>query len=344
MGTMQTETKLLMDLIGFPDSSQRLTYDVREADVVSLLSPAIENKIEMIYSEKAANLFKNSKILENLRQSYFKRSQSVLALIGEMSKILAHNQLEYAVFKTIRPFPFVTVDIDILFFSQKEFFQAYRVLNRSYKVAGYGPHSISLHDQKRDIILDLHSEIAVSRMIYIKKDLLRKYAIESKVDGIQTSVLDSPAAVLTLVAHALYKEQTITLSDYYSIMLLMLNMTAQQCRDMVELADQTHTSPSLKVALDLLYTVGAGKRLSIVKETSQTINLSEIEKKAADLALSQTQKIRFPFIYNPASVALAFAAKMFGDPLMRSTFAHQTAEILTNAPELTKNVLLHFKG
>lgn len=344
MVTMHAETKLLMDVVNLPARSQRNTSNLNEADMVPLLSPADENKIQMLFLGKAFSLFKTSKVLEYLYQSCFRKSQSVLALLGDMSKVLFDNSLDFAVFKTIRPFPFVTVDLDILFFSQEDFLKAYRVLNRSYKMAGYGPNSISLHDQKRDIILDLHSEIAVSRMIYIKKDLLRDHIIENNVDGVQTSVLEPPAAVLTVVAHALYKEQMITLSDYYSTMILMLNMTPKQRTELVELAYQTRTSASLKVALDLIHLVGADPSLSVIKETSDKIHMSGIESRAAKIALSQTRYIQFPFKYHPASVGLAFVAKMFQDELMRSTFVHQAAEVMTHAPELTKNILLHIRG
>ena len=94
MGTMHSETKLLMDVIGFPDSLQFSSNHVNESVLLSLLPLAIENKIQMLFLEKAENLLKTSKSLESLRQSCFEKSQSVLALLGEMSKTLANNHLD----------------------------------------------------------------------------------------------------------------------------------------------------------------------------------------------------------------------------------------------------------
>jgi len=342
------DTKRLMRILGFPNSQAELADDVTENDLLKLLPLAIENKVPLFFLERAVALCKNSKSLGTQYQIFSEKAQSFFSLMGEVSKILDKAQTDYAVFKTFRPFPFVTVDADILFFTREEFFRAHRELRKFYKLGGFGAYSITLYDEKRDINLDLHLDISVSRMVYMNIQLLRKYMTKVSVNGSQVSVLEPPAAIVTVLSHSLYKEQMLTLSDYYTTFTQILKMTSNEHRTLVDLAEQLNLGLSLKLALNLIDSLTKmvfRRSPSVIADIANMIQIDEIEEKAMHMSINKfVQPVQLPYKYPLLSVSFAFMMKSIKDPLMRSTAANQFFEIFTNTSKFIEAALPHIRG
>jgi hypothetical protein len=342
------DTTRLMKILGFPNSRAELINDLNEEDLLKLLPLAIENKVPLFFLERAVALCKNSKSLETHYQTFLEKSQSFSSLMGEVSNILAKAQTDYVVFKTFRPFPFVTVDADILFFTREEFWRAHRELRRAYKLGGFGAYSITLYDQQRDINLDLHLDIAVSRLVYMNIQLLRKYMTKVSVNGSQLSVLTPPAAIVTVLSHSLYKEQMLTLSDYYTTLIQILKMTSNERRALVDLAEQLNLGLSLKLALNLIdsLTKMTFRRTSpVIMDIAEMIQIDEIEERAMQMSINKfVPPVQLPYKYPLLSVSFAFIMKSIKDPLMRSTAANQFFEIFTNTSKFIEAALPHIRG
>ena len=346
--SVNCDTTTLMRVIGFPNGRSEFVDDVKEDVLLNLLPLAIENKVALLFLERAVALCKNSKSLETHYHTFSEKAQMFSSLMGEVSKILAKAQTDYVVFKTFRPFPFVTVDADILFFTREEFFRAYRELRRFYKLGGFGAYSITLYDQKRDINLDLHLDISVSRMVYMNIQLLRKYLTELSVDGSQVSVLTPPAAIVTVLSHSLYKEQMLTLSDYYTTLIQILKMTSTERSALVDLAEQLNVGLSLKLALTLIDSLTKmvfGRTSSVIADIVNLIQINEIEEKAMQMSINKfVPPVQLPYKYPLLSVSFAFLMKSIKDPLMRSTAANQFFEIFTNTSKFIEAALPHIRG
>jgi len=335
----------LMEIIGFPQSKVELVENAREDYLLNFLPLAIENKVPLFFLERAVTICKGSKILEAHHETYIKRARSFFDLLNRISGLLTKIETNFVVFKTFRPFPFVTVDLDILFFTREEFLRAYHELRQFYTLAGYGPYSISLHSPKHDIILDLHLEISVSRMVYVNKQLLRRFVTEFPVNGNQTYSLELPAALATVVAHSLYKEQMLTLSDYYTTLTQILQMTPYERRILADLAEQLNIGLSVNLVLrlvDFITKIVFKKSASVISETAEMIEIDEVEEKAIQIAVNQfVQRTKLPLKYHPFSVALAFMKKAFKDPLLRATLGNQFFDVITNRSGFLESALLH---
>jgi hypothetical protein len=342
------DTTTLMRVIGFPQDQSEYIENVKEDVLLKLLPLAIENKVPLLFLERAVALCKNSKSLETHYHTFLEKAQMFSSLMGEVSEILAKAQTDYVVFKTFRPFPFVTVDADILFFTREKFFRAHRELRRFYELGGFGAYSITLYDQKRDINLDLHLDISVSRMVYMNIQLLRKYMTGVSVDGHQISVLTPPAAIVTVLSHSLYKEQMLTLSDYYSSLIQILKMTSNERSAMVDLAEQLNLGLSLKLALTLinyLTKMAFGRTSSEIADIANMIQINGIEEKAMQMSLNKfVPPVQLPYKYPLLSVSFAFMMKSIQDPLLRSTVANQFFEIFTNTSKFIEAALPHVRG
>lgn len=341
------DTRMLMKIIGPPHGRAKSANDIGEDALLTFLPLAIENKIPLLFLERAVTLCKDSRSLKNLHQAYFEKMHAFLSLMEQVSKILVKSQTDYVVFKTFKPFPFVTVDVDILFFNHGEFLRVYRSLRRLYRLAGYGAHSISLYSPEHAMNIDIQQEISVSRLVYINKELLREYVTETDVNGRQVRVLESPAALVTVLAHSIYKEQILTLSDYYTAMIQLLNMTNRERRTFVVLAKQTRVEQGIKTALMLMNTLTAmtfGRAISAITETAQMIRRSKIEQKAIQLVLNNfAQNAKVPYKFHPIALGVAFATKILEDPVMRGTIPQQFVELITNTSELLNYMSLHMR-
>ena len=339
---------MLMRVIGYPYAQSESVHDVKEDVLLNLLPLAIENKIPLLFLENAVALCKESSSLQTQYQIFLRKAQMFTSLMGEVSKVLAKAQTDYVVFKTFRPFPFVTVDADILFFSREEFFRAHRELRKYYKLGGFGAYSITLHDQKRDIGLDLHLDISVSRMVYMNIQLLREYLTQVTVDGYDVSVLAPPAAIVTLLSHSLYKEQRLTLSDYYTTVIQILKMPLNDQKTLVDLAEQLKVGLSLKLALtlvNLLTKMAFGRTSSVIADITKMIPIDEIEETAMQMCVNKfEQSVQLPLKYPLLPVSFALLMKSLKDPLMRSTVVNQFLEVFTNTPKFLKAALPHVKG
>jgi hypothetical protein len=116
---VNSDTTTLMRVIGFPHGRSEFVDEVKEDVLLRLLPLAIENKVPLLFLERAVALCKNSKSLETHYRTFLEKAQLFSNLMGEVSDILDKAQTDYVVFKTFRPFPFVTVDADILFFTRE---------------------------------------------------------------------------------------------------------------------------------------------------------------------------------------------------------------------------------
>jgi len=148
-----------------------------------------------------------------------KKYHDMLISISKISQIFAKQKIEYAVYKTIRPYRSATVDVDIIIFGGDENYRhSYEILPRDYyKLIVQGPTSTTVIDKKTKIGIDLYQEIAVSNIIYIDKNKLTNYVETIKIPtGITIKKLKPEADLLCVIAHSIIKEQMYTLSEYYT--------------------------------------------------------------------------------------------------------------------------------
>ncbi len=150
-----------------------------------------------------------------LAREYGKLSLLWEEIVGEahrVSLILEQGGVEHALFKTVKPYPTVTVDLDVLVLGDVA--KAYRILrSHGYRVVGVGPESITI--ASKNVNIDLYREVAVSRIIYFSKEVLRKQVIKGVFGGLEVYMLKPEYDFIVTARHALIKEQMYTLADFY---------------------------------------------------------------------------------------------------------------------------------
>ena len=223
------------------------SYTPTPQEILKLYKYAKKNRMGYYF----LYILNQRKILpKQLKEEYLSETQRYHRIINAMTKLtedLDNAGIEYAIFKSIRPYPSTTVDIDTIIFNKYK--QAYITLRRKgYSKLGCGPETITLLDPTKTVGIDLYREIAVSRIIYLDKEKLKPYIMRKKLsNNREAQTLEPEADLITIVAHLSIKEQMYTLADYYTIIYHLKNIDMKK---IWRIAEQTNTLNILKTILN----------------------------------------------------------------------------------------------
>ncbi|MBC8224471.1 hypothetical protein H8E65_07785, partial [Candidatus Bathyarchaeota archaeon] len=171
--------------------------------------------------------------LEEERASMIEKSEETIRLIPRVASILQDAGLNYSLFKTIRPYPYTTVDLDVIAFDGD-----LEPFGEAFTAAGFitldeGPLSTTFRDPESSIGIDIYDEIGVSKIIYLDKRNLLDHVVDVEVGGPDGSApdlhvvdvevgggtvraLDPASDLLAIISHSIIKELMYVLSEYYT--------------------------------------------------------------------------------------------------------------------------------
>ena len=147
-------------------------------------------------------------------------SREIMGEFARVGGVLERAGVEYAVFKSLRPYPSTTVDIDVLIF--RGYWRAYRALRRSgYEPLGAGPESVTLRRRGGPVSVDLYREPAVSRLVYLDREALRGLVEDRETPAGPVKALRREADAVAFIDHSIVKEQLITAADVVTVLKLL---------------------------------------------------------------------------------------------------------------------------
>ena len=229
-------TLKLLKVIGSPFIYEKSLDPFSEEEAFELYSHAVKNRIPLLYLD---SLYKRNKLFA-LKSTYCKqyaRYFKIFDTMVQVSDFLSSLNVEHAIFKSIKPFPDASVDVDTLIFDLKGYEKAIRIFpTMGYKMLGYGPQSVTFFDLHGEVGIDLYREIAVSWIIYLDKKNLKKYIVNVRLPNDRYVNTLAPEADLTaIIAHSLIKEQMYTLAEFYSILGYMKKMNMDEIENLAAL-------------------------------------------------------------------------------------------------------------
>jgi hypothetical protein len=137
-----------------------------------------------------------------------------LETVGEE---LNSKDIEYYIFKTIKPFAYDMTDIDILFIRRKGMLLASKLLinKHGFKPIARGTHSIALRKTINgfDIDLDLQTKISAGTFEYLPILNIKNHLGEIGYIKNNLKVLRPELELSIIAGHAFYKDFTISLAS-----------------------------------------------------------------------------------------------------------------------------------
>jgi hypothetical protein len=215
----------LLKLIGSPFIIQEYAEPLRRKEVKNLFYHAIKNRITLLYLE---TLGRHNKLydLENIYHKNDARCFKIYDAMAQISEFLNDLYIEHAIFKSIKPFPDASVDIDTIIFDSEQYsFVIKQFIKAGYSLLGYGPQSVTFFDEEAKVGIDLYREIAVSWVIYLDKKKLRKnITLKTLPNKKRAYTLEIQADLLSMIAHSVMKEQFFSLAEYYTFLIWLNEM------------------------------------------------------------------------------------------------------------------------
>lgn len=194
----------LIRTLGIPSIIENKYNEDYDANMMHL---ARLNKIHLLYALHTNNI-------DHILQS---KHDITIHTILEVSNILNANKINYALFKTIKPFPYIPSDIDILIDCQS--------LVKIIKLLEEHNYSKYIKDSlcttmRKDTNIDLYLDPSVSNLAYLDGELLMKHKCVKNINDTEVNTLTNYAEIIAVACHSFYKEQLFTLSDYYTLTIL----------------------------------------------------------------------------------------------------------------------------
>jgi hypothetical protein len=278
-----------------------------------LLHTAILNKIGLFYLEyleKFGRIGNYAFELSVLR----KKRLRLFALASFLSDLFKENGISYCIMKTLRPFPYAGADVDVIVRTQVGFSNAVMLLLKyDFTLLGYDLFSATLYRADFDLNVDLQLEISVSGLPYLDKNILLSYVSKVTINDVDTIILDACAEVIVIACHSFYKEHMFTLSDFYTITMLI---TRENYRELCMLAEKTNSKAAVGVLLFWIQ--------NVAKEVLQ-INLPGFDEALSSLndhtftPMINLKSLDFPLKFSKSFVAATLVHKLMVDNNARSS-------------------------
>lgn len=326
------DTLALVKSIGLPGLAEGEAPPLKEA--LSLLQLAELNKVPLLYLESLRKSRRHLSLEAPLSHCRDKHKKT-LDLTALISSLLEELGIRYTIFKTLKPFPYTPADIDVLLWSSRDLAKASQILEkRGLKPLDKDLYGLTMFSVDHDINVDLTTEVAVSGLIYLDKNLLFNHVRQVEVEGFEVQTLEPHADLVTTAAHSMYKEQMFMLSDYYTFAL-----SSQYYQEALDLAENAHAKFALEAALKLTYdiTINAfGPDNNLIQRLENSIQIVNVNR------MIQTRKcFDLPMKYPPSIVLRGLSKKLLEDPVSRNSLP--TALKSTIQPKSINKLLNHIK-
>jgi len=283
-----------------------------------LLRYAILNRMHLLFLESLTRHYTDLFLGEFRKLS--KRFERVNDTIVNVAEILETNNVEYAYFKSIRPYREVTVDIDVIIFHDRK--KTTQILkDTGLRLLEIGPLSTTLRDETVGINIDLYGEIGVSNIIYMDKQKTLPYVIKTEIcKGYSVKTLDPVADLLAIISHSIIKEQMYVLSEYFTTIHYLYQMNNQELCRLVETAEEWKLTKAMSTHLSITSLIHMKAHGFIPNQLKKLHKKISYNRREAERIRKRDYQI--PYKYHPLTVINSFIEK-FSEPTASKSFAIQ---------------------
>jgi len=257
----------LLNMLGSPFSDESTFVPQNEKELFDLYKFAIKNKLDMFYLEH----FRQHEYNDFFKLKYdFRRNdrKNILTTAHRICKFLNELGIEYAVIKSLLPFPYIPNDIDIIIFNDENKFREllYKIKEGEhgfkYELIGEAPLEVMIHDNRdckhenpkeKDVYdVDLYKELGASHIIYIDKNKIKEYVTETYICNEKIKILKPEAELAVLLVHSVYPEMIFTLHLYYATLFYLSGMSSREITEFVKIIDNNKINNAVKYSLSVV--------------------------------------------------------------------------------------------
>lgn len=361
------QTMKLIKIIGSPFISEDEKLDNCES--TELYNIAIKNKIPLLYLQALDHRDELNKLKDKYQKEIDKYNKFLNTTI-KVAKLLNENNINYAIIKTLRPFPYVPGDIDVLILDDEEHKKAIRILlenrylpeltdlvditnlktDKDYEYAvrilttpTYGgehglkhvsPTGCDFIDPETNVPIDLQKELAISYVIYMDKNKFDGKIINVNISGIDVRKPCKELDLAIVIIHSL-TEQLYLLGEYYTFLYTLSEMSDKNLDSFIEIIYEhkmTKIVSAFVTITSTLHNVAHGFIPEKLQFLLDEFGINRIEHKAL-----RYNNFKMPHRYSLLTTASAFVEK-FKDKRFKTSVLTQLLKTVSN-PKLMKLVI-----
>jgi hypothetical protein len=348
--SMATTIKLLR-VVGSPFTAEQKQEAPENSDeALELYTYATKNKIGLLYLETLKNQGKLEVFrLKSKYEEEKKKHDEQLITAGRISELFNLFGINYAIFKSIMPFPATPNDVDIIHFgSDEEYKKAAEIMLRSGYIEVKGQvdaeqrmfhdarESEHLDPNKKDIYdIDIYQRISASYVQYLDKRKLEKYVTEIKtIPGDRIKVLRPEAELVTIIIHSIIPEQLCTLFVFYATLHYIIKMNSEEINKLIYIAKENKVVFSVNVHFSLVAELHKAAYGFVPREIEEV--LAELDGKTSERKNLFKNNFKMPHRYSWSVIIRTLLEKMKEEESRRS-IVKQAVSMLN--PKLIKFVI-----
>jgi hypothetical protein len=305
----------------------------------------LENIYDQAFADRVALLYLDihrkegwSPFLEQKFQTLTGRREKTLEVIADLGTVL--NRLgknDYAVFKSMKPYPATPNDTDVILFGGKEAFNgALDTLYReNYHFHEWAPMQTTvIHPDGRGktgrgkkggtYYIDLYSEISTDYFLYIDKKALRPYIETRVINGRSVQNVRKEIELAIILFHNVFPERTFQLEHFY-MPLYHLAEEDFDVRVMLQFARDQKLTRALSTNLTLVEHIHK-KLFGFVPERIRAI-LDETGRNRKELDRFIAKSETTPYMISPKTFWMSFIDKLY-DPAAFKSLVSQGLHML----------------
>lgn len=330
-------TVKLLRTIGSPllANEEPFTNGVESLELYNL---AVKNKIPLLYLEALKQQGKLNKLKIKYDEEYTKYLK-FLDGVDKVSKILDVTDIEYAIFKTIKPYMAVPGDVDIIVLDNND---AYRKANEILLDAGYreeevrvsGPGLPDLIDPEGDIIIDLQDELEISYVIYMDKSKFKEHIVKTKIPSEKEIKSLTPELDLAIVIIHSLTEYMYLLGEYYTFLYTLSRMNERDINNFIAILEENKITAAAKTFVTITANLHEAS-FGVIPEKLEYV-LDKLGYKKSEVERLVESDFKMPHRYSILTVVKEVLEKM-GERRFRRSVALQLIKMLN--PRLLKRVI-----
>jgi len=332
------QTMKLLRTIGSPLLPNEEPF-VGGTESLELYDLAVKNKISLLYLRALKQQGKLSKLKAKYNEEYAKYLK-FLDGVNKASRILDAADIEYVIFKTVRPYPAVPGDVDILIMANNT---GYIKANELFLKAGYGewkgngigPTLPDLIDPEGDIILDLREELELSYVVYMDKNKFGGHIVKRELpSGAEIKTLTSELDLATIIIHS-QTHNLYILGEFYTLLYVLSRMNKKEIDDFVAVLKENKITAAAKSFIAITVNLHEAAYDVVPKKLQYALDKLSYERSEAGRLVKSDFKM--PHRYAVSTVAKVILEKM-RERRFRKSVEVQIVKMLMS-PKLTKYMI-----
>lgn len=222
-----SKTYELIKIIGSPFIDT--IPEVDQETLTRVYGQAFADRVALLYLTIHRNGRNWNQYLEKKYKALYQRRENTLRVIGDLGETLNHYSInDYAVFKSLKPYPATPNDTDIIMFGNPEKFKG--ALDTLYK-ANYQFHEwapmqttlihpdgigrTGMGKKGGTWYVDMYSDISTDYFLYIDKKSLEPYVETRMVEGRPVRNVKKEIELAIILFHNVFPERTFQLEHFY---------------------------------------------------------------------------------------------------------------------------------